>query len=443
MLFLSSPICSFSSLSGLSLFAAALASLGRSSYSSQRYSASSSRRLSKRSLWLFMRRRSLSRADSLVESSSLFAKKPFNESLIWFLRSFTFDSSASFCCTVTSSACICFCTSSIWSVFCATASSHAKKTVFSSSCSVFRLSASWAIRLILAKINCSCCFNCSCFVLSSEISFVKSSRCFIISSTKLWFLSALSLDSSPADSSSLIALATCSKLALILSSFPSCKTSSLFKCSRSFTISSTRCVASLTRRRPSVSFKVKFWISFCCFWVCCERFTTFFSNSSKEDDNLFKFSVSFFILISSSSSSRFRPSKLLLFLKAPPVIDPPGFNSSPSSVTMRRLLLYFAETFIPWSIVSTTTILPSKNDTNLLYISDVLTRLLASPITPGSFNASFCENSSRTVIASSGKNVARPKRPCFKYSIMCFAVCSVSVTIFWIAPPSAVSIAVS
>ena len=43
---------------------------------------------------------------------------------------------------------------------------------------------------------------------------------------------------------------------------------------------------------------------------------------------------------------------------------------------------------------------------------------------------SFCENSSRTVIASSGKNVARPKRPCFKYSIMCFAVCSVSVTIF-------------
>ena len=82
MLFLSSPICSFSSLSGLSLLAAVLASLGRSSYSSQRYSASSSRRLSKRSLWLFMRRRSLSRADSLFESSSLFAKKPFNESLI-------------------------------------------------------------------------------------------------------------------------------------------------------------------------------------------------------------------------------------------------------------------------------------------------------------------------------------------------------------------------
>lgn len=44
-----------------------------------------------------------------------------------------------------------------------------------------------------------------------------------------------------------------------------------------------------------------------------------------------------------SSISRFRPRRLPECRNTPPVIAPPGFNSSPSSVTRRRLKLFFLE----------------------------------------------------------------------------------------------------
>ena len=64
-------------------------------------------------------------------------------------------------------------------------------------------------------------------------------------------------------------------------------------------------------------------------------------------------SMSFFnalTLDSSSSISRRRPRRLLLFLKEPPDMEPPGLKDSPSTVTMRRLCLYFLAMAMAWSI---------------------------------------------------------------------------------------------
>jgi len=64
-------------------------------------------------------------------------------------------------------------------------------------------------------------------------------------------------------------------------------------------------------------------------------------------------------------------------------------------------------------------------------------------MTPGSENTSALWKPVLFAMLFSGRNVARPYLFFFRYSIAFFAVVSVSVTIFWILPPSAVSIATS
>ena len=124
-------------------------------------------------------------------------------------------------------------------------------------------------------------------------------------------------------------------------------------------------------------------------------------------------------------------------------MDPPGLKDSPSMVTIRRLWWYFFAMAIAWSIWSTTRTLPRRYLVSPVYSFSVVTRSEARPITPASFNASFWLNSPLVLMLFKGRNVARPKRFFFRYSIILFAVCSLSVTIFWILPPRAVSMAIS
>ena len=49
-----------------------------------------------------------------------------------------------------------------------------------------------------------------------------------------------------------------------------------------------------------------------------------------------------------------------LRLTEPPVMLPPRFKTCPSSVTMRKRLLYFLAMAMPQSISSTTTVRPSR-----------------------------------------------------------------------------------
>ena len=145
----------------------------------------------------------------------------------------------------------------------------------------------------------------------------------------------------------------------------------------------------------------------------------------------------------SSSISLLLPRRLLEFLKAPPVIEPPGLSCSPSRVTILKLYLYFLAISSALSILSTTRILPRRYLARFSYSKETLTRLLAIPITPfslihGSFSRVFLPD-----IALRGKNVARPSLFCLRYAISSLAVDSLSVTMFWIVPPKAVSIAVS
>ena len=134
---------------------------------------------------------------------------------------------------------------------------------------------------------------------------------------------------------------------------------------------------------------------------------------------------------------------MLEFLNAPPVIEPPGFSCSPSSVTILSVYLYFLAIRSALSILSTTRIRPRRYLASPSYSKETRTRLLATPITPFSFIQASFSNVFLACMAFKGKNVARPSLFCFRKPISSFAVDSLSVTIFWIVPPSAVSIAVS
>ena len=150
-----------------------------------------------------------------------------------------------------------------------------------------------------------------------------------------------------------------------------------------------------------------------------------------------------FTVFSNSSISRRLLNRLLEFLNAPPVMEPPGLISSPSRVTSRRDCLYFLAIQIPQSIFSTTIVRPRSCLARPRKRSSTCTSVWASPITPVSFSASICRSSAPPCILVRGRNVARPYLFCFKYAIIRFAVSSSSVTIFWILPPSAVSTAIS
>ena len=112
----------------------------------------------------------------------------------------------------------------------------------------------------------------------------------------------------------------------------------------------------------------------------------------------------------SSSISLRLPRRLLEFLNAPPVIEPPGFNCSPSSVTILIECLYFFAIKSALSILSTTSILPNRYFASFSYSNDTLTRLLATPTTPFSLIHGSLSSVCLTCKADNGRNVARPKR---------------------------------
>ena len=146
---------------------------------------------------------------------------------------------------------------------------------------------------------------------------------------------------------------------------------------------------------------------------------------------------------SRSSISLRRPRRLLLFLNAPPDIVPPGFNKSPSIVTILIVWLYFSASAMALSILSTTICRPSRYLTRVLYCASASTSEEAVPITPFcSIMPSACI-SFPCLILVSGRNVARPYLFFLRYCIISFAVPALSVTIFCILPPSAISMAVS
>ena len=148
-------------------------------------------------------------------------------------------------------------------------------------------------------------------------------------------------------------------------------------------------------------------------------------------------------VFSNSSISLRRPSRLLEFLKAPPVMEPPALKSSPSRVTMRRLYLYFLASAMALSMVSATTTRPNRYLARPSYRETTWTRSLASPRTPFSFRAAGWENVCLPLMLVNGRKVALPYLFFFRYSISCLAVASESVTMFWMLPPRAVSMAVS
>ena len=131
-----------------------------------------------------------------------------------------------------------------------------------------------------------------------------------------------------------------------------------------------------------------------------------------------------------SSISRLLPRRLLLFLKAPPEIEPPTFKYSPSKVTILTVYLYFLSMAMALSIVSTTITLPKRYFVTPSYSFLMSTRSLASPITPFSSKASGALKLVLLLILLKGRNVARPYLCFFKNSIVSLAVVSVSVTIF-------------
>ena len=141
------------------------------------------------------------------------------------------------------------------------------------------------------------------------------------------------------------------------------------------------------------------------FWrICAPSFSYLAISASISVRRAFHF----FVCCSSSSISRRLPNRLLLLRKAPPDIEPPGFKSSPSVVTIRIVWWYFLAKAIAWSIWSTTTKRPSKYSTNSEKRSSASTRVDAIPITPGSAII-FCARLAAFVcILVNGKNVALP-----------------------------------
>ena len=73
---------------------------------------------------------------------------------------------------------------------------------------------------------------------------------------------------------------------------------------------------------------------------------------------------------------------MLAFLYVPPLIAPPGANSSPSRVTILTPLPDRLAMATAWSNVSTIRVLPRSDSATCRQPSAVLTRVSAVPITP-------------------------------------------------------------
>ncbi len=129
------------------------------------------------------------------------------------------------------------------------------------------------------------------------------------------------------------------------------------------------------------------------------------------------------------------------FEREPPVIEPPGFITWPSRVTILYLFLYLFEMPIAQSISSTTITLPRRFETTFLYCSSHSTRFDAISINP-KLSSRFFSSIYLGLIAESGRKVALPWLFCLRKLIARFASLSLLVTIFCIAAPRATSTAV-
>ena len=144
-----------------------------------------------------------------------------------------------------------------------------------------------------------------------------------------------------------------------------------------------------------------------------------------------------------SSISLALPSRLLEFLNAPPEIEPPGLSCSPSRVTILKEYLYFLAILVAESILSATRVRPNIWFIRPAYFASYSTRDAATPMMPSSLSAPPKLPGLCRVIASRGRKVALPSLFSLSQVIVRFAAASLSVTIFWMAPPIAVSTAVS
>ena len=147
----------------------------------------------------------------------------------------------------------------------------------------------------------------------------------------------------------------------------------------------------------------------------------------------------------SSSISRSRPIRLnSRFCTLPPVMEPPGLMMSPFTVAIRNAPRARLLTAMPASRSRTMTVRPSRFSNTPLYFASYPTSSEATPKKPSTRQASrsFASNV-RGRIAEMGNNVARPYSLRRRYSITYFASCSVGVTMFCNADPSAISTAVS
>ena len=141
----------------------------------------------------------------------------------------------------------------------------------------------------------------------------------------------------------------------------------------------------------------------------------------------------------SSASSFALESMPVPFAALPPVIEPPAFMSCPSRLTMRRRLPFAFDIRTASARVSATTVLPRRFAKIPSYFASKCTRSYATPTKPGSFTGASFMTPPLTV--STGRKVARPESMRFSISIALRPSFCVSITIFCIAAPRAVSIA--
>ena len=256
-----------------------------------------------------------------------------------------------------------------------------------------------------------CCFNAFTFSLILPVSFwfswTSSDRCSISDLTRSWLFSWNSnfcdsllnciwtLETSIACCSAcFLRCSRISLISLILSSSCSfalsrstCSSCSLSASSSAFLNSSSSCCLCIlncscllssssflrliadcdiccvfnSKEISCISFSKS--IIFCWYSLSFFSFSWYFSSSSVI---AFVHRSSFFF---NSSTSLDLPSRLLLFLKAPPDIAPPRFKESPSSVTILTLWWYLFAILIPTSISFTTRICPSSDANKSLYTS--------------------------------------------------------------------------
>ena len=248
----------------------------------------------------------------------------------------------------------------IFSFFSRISSSAEPKLSFISSASSLSLDISLNTRLMFSSAKVSCCEK-----LASSICLFSASACLAASSALFCSIFALSelilsVSSLSCLSDSARAILHASISALICRTETSISSDSLLLLV--YALFNSSCFLSAASRFIEEVFSAS---CFSCSSVlsCSSSFLTTLSFSLALESSVSRL-LSFFSLpakdVSSSSISLLRPKRLLLFLNAPPDIEPPGLSISPSSVTILTEWLCLLAIASALSILSTTSILPSR-----------------------------------------------------------------------------------